>query len=179
MAGGPFLNILFFSGLMFAALTSLVSLIELATRFFQDFGMTRNRSLGFTVSVCLLLGAPSALSDTFFDNQDFVWGVGLIVSGLCLAIFVLRYGAVSFVTEFIHQKARKYGRLYRIAMILIVLEALLLLVWFLSQSGSTLALHCIGQWTAVLVLLFLFRNGLDKKMQTSTTPASMPSDEDH
>jgi len=178
MAGGHFLNILFFLGLMFAALTSLVSLIELATRFFQDFGLTRNRSLGFTITVCLLLGTPSALSDEYFNNQDFVWGVGLIVSGLCLAIFVLRYGALKFFVEFIGGKSRGFGRLFQCAMILVVLEAILLLVWFLYQDSGRLALHCLGQWALVVVLLFVFRNALDSRMLSSTTPASMPAAED-
>jgi len=178
MAGGYYLNIMFFLGLMFAALTSLVSLIELATRFFQDFGLTRNRSLGFTISVCLLLGTPSALSDQFFDNQDFVWGVGLIVSGLCLAIFVLRYGAVKFFRDFISEKSRGFGRLFQGAMILVVVEALVLLVWFLYQNGGSLAVHCLVQWSVVLVLLMLFRNSLDARMRSTTTPAAMPSQGD-
>lgn len=171
MAGGPMLNILFFLGLAFAALTSLVSLIELSTRFFQDFGMSRNRSLAFTITVCLVLGAPSALNDAFFDNQDFVWGVGLIVSGLWLALFVLRYGGVRFFVDFVRQRPGHeiLGRIFQGAMVLVVVEALVLLVWFLAQSGGTLALHCLGQWGVVVILLALFSKGLTSRMEAQTS----------
>ncbi|MEX2435986.1 MAG: sodium-dependent transporter, partial [Balneolaceae bacterium] len=81
MAGGKIFAILFFLGLTFAAFSSLISMIELATKVFVDMGITRKKA---TIAVCstgFLFGLPSAISLDVFANQDFVWGVGLMVSG--------------------------------------------------------------------------------------------------
>ena len=43
-----------------------------------------------------LAGIPSAISLEFLDNQDFVWGTGLIVSGLMVAVVVMRFGVSDF-----------------------------------------------------------------------------------
>lgn len=40
------------------------------------------------------MGLPSALSPAIFLNQDWVWGIGLTVSGGFFAFAALRIGAV-------------------------------------------------------------------------------------
>lgn len=97
--GGPILAILFFLGLSFAAFSSLISMIELASRVFVDLGLPRPKAVGAVCSVGFLLGLPSAVNLSFFSNQDFVWGVALMISGAFVATAVLRYGARRFRTE--------------------------------------------------------------------------------
>src|SRR5690606_13321082 len=102
MPAGSIFMVLFFVALLFAALTSLISMAELATRVLQDFGVPRGRAIAVIAGLGLLLGIPSALNQSVFANQDFVWGVGLMVSGLFFAIAVLRYGATKFRESFIN-----------------------------------------------------------------------------
>src|SRR5690606_21578901 len=92
MAFGKALAVLFFLALSFAALSSLISMIELASRALVDFGLPRPRAVATVAGVGFVLGVPSALDLDVFANQDFVWGVALIISGAFVAFTVARYG---------------------------------------------------------------------------------------
>lgn len=129
---------MFFLALFFAALTSLISMIELAARILIDRGMSRGRALLVVASVALVFGLPSALSTTILDNQDTVWGIGLMLSGLFFGFAVLRYGVDRFRREHVNSAGSDFtiGRWWSVAMGLVVLEALVLLVWWFSQSLS-------------------------------------------
>ena len=81
LPGAGILISLFFLALFFAALSSLIAMFELSTRFFMDFGLDRQKALFLTVGLTALLGLPSAFSLDFFNNQDWVWGLGLTLSG--------------------------------------------------------------------------------------------------
>ena len=85
-------GVAFFGALAFAAYTSLVAMVELITRNFSDYGIPRNRAI--LVSVCLIFigGIPSAISMPVFNNQDWVWGIGLLLSCLLYAIAAIKYG---------------------------------------------------------------------------------------
>src|SRR5690606_23481586 len=73
--GGRFFQALFFLALVFAAWTSLVAMIELASRILIDLGLDRTRAITLVGAAGLLFGIPSALKIGFFQNQDWVWGV--------------------------------------------------------------------------------------------------------
>jgi neurotransmitter:Na+ symporter, NSS family len=89
---GRIMAILFFLGLSFAGFSSLISMLELATRNLVDRGIGRKKAVMFVVSFVYLLGVPSAISLQVLSNQDFVWGLGLMVSGVFIAFFALRLG---------------------------------------------------------------------------------------
>ena len=59
-SGKP-LAVLFFLALSFAALSSLISMIELASRALVDFGLPRRRAVATVAGVGFVLGVPSAL----------------------------------------------------------------------------------------------------------------------
>ena len=68
--GGAFFLPMFFVALFFAALSSLIAMIELATRILIDGGMRRRqavRRVAVAVAVC---GIPSAVNLSLFENQD-------------------------------------------------------------------------------------------------------------
>ncbi|NIW37843.1 MAG: sodium-dependent transporter, partial [Gemmatimonadetes bacterium] len=92
MPGGRFFMALFFLALVFAAWTSLVAMIELASRVLMDLGMTRSHAITVVGLAGLGFGIPSALNMNIFANQDWVWGVGLMLSGFFFAFAVLKYG---------------------------------------------------------------------------------------
>ena len=164
---GQFFMAIFFLALVFAAWTSLVSMIELASRVLQDMGMSRGKAIAVVGISGLLCGVPSALNMAVFQNQDFVWGVGLMLSGFFFAVAVLRYGVTEWRETFIntgHSDVR-IGAWWDWAIRLVVVEAVVLIVWWFWQvKGEGLAAtlnpletfgigSTLAQWTVVLVVL--------------------------
>ena len=132
MPAGRFFMVLFFLALFFAAWTSLISMIELTTRVLEDGGVVRSRALLMVAVVGFAAGVPSALDRDVFNNQDFVWGVGLMISGLFFAITVLRYGVTRFRQTYINTEYSdiRIGAWWDWVIRLVVVEALVLIVWW-------------------------------------------------
>ena len=168
MSGGYVLNLLFFIGLASAALTSLVAMVELSVRFFVDFKISRKTALMITTGLCVVVGMPSALSDKIFDNQDSVWGIGLIVSGLFLAFMVLKAGVQNYCDDYLNPNAGiiKIGKWFKPLMILVIIEGVVLLGWWLVQSGSTLSMWCLVQWGIVIAILLAMSKKLNARMES-------------
>jgi len=173
---------LFFLALSFAATSSLISMIELTTRTFIDFGLTRKRAIIIVAVLGFLLGVPSALSSEFFANQDWVWGVGLILSGAFISFSIIKYGVDKFRTEKINGEGSeiKIGKWYNLVIgFLIPLQVIVLLVWWLVSSASwdpewwnpfhvENAGTCLFQW-AIIITLFLFLNKYISKKTLETS----------
>ena len=87
--GGGFVLPLFFVALSCAALSSLIAMIELATRVLMDGGMARAVAVRLVAVAAVVCGIPSAVSLAVFENQDWVWGLGLMISGLFVAVAVI------------------------------------------------------------------------------------------
>jgi NSS family neurotransmitter:Na+ symporter len=151
MPGGRFFMTLFFLALMFAAWSSLISMIELATRVLVDGGMSRKRALLLVAAAGFVLGVPSALSQAVFQNQDWVWGVGLMVSGLFFAIAVLRYGVTRFREELVNTAYSdiRIGAWWDWAIRLVVVQAVVLIVWWISQFGTEAPWGRYGIWNTL------------------------------
>jgi NSS family neurotransmitter:Na+ symporter len=133
---GRLLMVLFFLALSFAAFTSLIAMIELATRVLWDAGIPRQRAIRVVGIGGFLLGIPSALSLRFLHNQDFVWGVALMVSGLFFAVGVLTYGVRRFREQQLNHADSdiRVGRWWDVVIgVLVPLEALVLLGWWFWQ----------------------------------------------
>jgi neurotransmitter:Na+ symporter, NSS family len=160
------LMVIFFLALMFAAWTSLIAMIELATRVLVDAGVRRGRAVALVAGAGFLLGIPSALSRDVFLNQDWVWGVGLMVSGLFFAIAALRYGVTRFREELINGPGSdiRIGAWFDWVLRLVVVQALVLIVWWLYQVREEpfFGAESIGmiavQW-GVALALFVAVNG--------------------
>jgi neurotransmitter:Na+ symporter, NSS family len=164
---GSVLATLFFLGLSFAAFSSLISMIELATRTFVDFGIDRWSAIGGVCGFGFLLGVPSAVNLNVFANQDFVWGVGLLISGALVATAVIRYGVEEFRVDAIASVPgdRDPGKAWEILVgVLVPLQAVVLLGWWLYQSAAVYApetwynpfepfsvMTCLLQWGIALV----------------------------
>ncbi len=177
--GGP-LTALFFLALTFAAFTSLISMIELATRTLVDWGMPRPRAVVLVAGAGFLGGVPSAISLDVLGNQDFVWGVALMISGAFIAWLVWRYGASRLrdetATPSDWRLPSAWQPLIRWA---IPLQAGVLLVWwswqattpgFLGAGGRWYdpfnpysLMTCLVQWGAVLVTLFLLNHWMSRR----------------
>jgi NSS family neurotransmitter:Na+ symporter len=168
MAGGKLFAIGFFLALSFAALSSLLSMIELATRVLVDAGLQRTRAVAVVGVVGFLLGVPSALSADILGNQDFVWGVGLMISGAFVAFAVIRYGVQRFRREHVNTPGDwRPGRAWDVLIgVAVPVQAVVLLVWWMAQATTAAftaewwnplepysLMTCLVQWSVVLAIL--------------------------
>jgi NSS family neurotransmitter:Na+ symporter len=168
---------IFFLALFFAAITSLMSMVELSTRTLIDFGLKRRRAITIVAVAGFLLGIPSALSPVFFANQDWVWGVGLILSGAFIAFSIIRYGVDKFRREVINGMGSdvKIGKWYNaVIKYLIPLQVGVLISWWLISSAAwdpewwnpfhaENAGTCLFQWGIILVTFILLNKFLVRK----------------
>ncbi|NIR45676.1 MAG: sodium-dependent transporter [Gemmatimonadetes bacterium] len=190
MPGGRFFMALFFLALVFAAWTSLISMIELATRVLVDAGVARRRAIFWVGGVGFLAGVPSALSLEFLRNQDFVWGVGLMLSGFFFAFAVMKYGVRRFRLELINGPGADVhiGRWWEWAIGLCLVEAVVLIVWWFIQVRGTgwstaldpVSTYSIGtvllQWSVVLVAFLLLNRWLGGRSGARDGPPIEPND---
>ena len=136
MPGGRFFQALFFLSLVFAAWTSLVAMIEMASRVLMDLGLSRGRAISIIGTAGVLFGIPSALKLEVFQNQDWVWGVALMICGFFFAFAVLRFGVTKWRETFINQEGSDIhiGAWWDWAMRLVAVEAVVLTGWFLWSA---------------------------------------------
>lgn len=148
MPAGESLSILFFLALTLAAFSSFLPMIELLQRNLGDLGLTRKRAFVLVLVMFLVFGFPSAWSLDVFNNQDWVWGVGLILSGLFIAFAVVRHGAVRFKSEMVDVDSdmHLWNGYFRLAMWANIPMALFLIYWWLSQDYSADWLDADGRW---------------------------------
>jgi NSS family neurotransmitter:Na+ symporter len=169
---------LFFLALFFAAFTSLISMVELSARTLIDFGFKRYRAIIVVGILGFLLGIPSALDLQFLVNQDWVWGVGLILSGAFISFSIIRYGVDKFRTEIVNGYGSdvKIGKWYNFVIgILVPVQVIVLISWWLISSIGWDAewwnpFHAenfgtvIFQWTIILVLFFVLNKIMVNKV---------------
>ena len=179
MFGGGVLAVLFFLALAFAAFSSLISMIELATRVVVDFGVPRPKAVAMVGTLGFALGIPSAVNLNIFGNQDFVWGVALMISGAFVAFAVIRYGTGRFRREEVDDTRLdwKAGRGWELLIgTLVPLQAVILLVWWLYLSATVYApetwydptdyysvMTCLVQWGVVLLAFVLLNKWMVRR----------------
>ncbi|UCE74204.1 MAG: sodium-dependent transporter [Methanomassiliicoccales archaeon] len=183
MPGGVAVAGIFFLAMAFAAITSMISGMEITVRNFMDHGWSRNHSLKVTSTMMFVFGLPSALIivgggvPAFLKNQDHVWSFGLIVSGIFVFFAVWRYGINKFREEHINVEWNDLyiGRWWVYIMYLFPIQFMFLMLWFFSQS---IALHpdswwnpfepegfatIVLQWGLALAILIRLNDWINKK----------------
>jgi NSS family neurotransmitter:Na+ symporter len=171
--GGQFFLFIFFLALSIAAISSLISMIEMGTRNVMDFGLTRKKSIAIIGGGIFLFGLPSALDPTFFQNQDWVWSLGLLLSGLLFAASVIGYGVDRFRRELLDSEDNdiRLGRVFNIVVKYVIpIEFIALIAWWFTQailvydpgrwwdplrpfSVGT----CIAQWGILIMIMLVFQ----------------------
>ncbi|OZC02572.1 sodium-dependent transporter [Rubricoccus marinus] len=180
------LAVLFFLALAFAAVSSLLSMIELSTRVIVDFGIDRKKAVIGVGVVGFLIGVPSALSGDMFGNQDFVWGVALMLSGAFIALAVIRYGASRLREDIATPEDWKLPRLWDAWITYAIpAQAIVLLGWWLYLAATAYsenaldpfepysAATCLLQWGVALIGLYL-ANGWMLRRLARTEPDPAP-----
>ena len=175
---GRLLAIMFFIGLTFAGFTSLISMFELSTRLFVDMGFTRKKVIPVMLIVIYLAGIPSAMNLDFLSNQDYVWGIGLIISGVFIALFASKCGINILRNEFDSSGGDwipgKWWDL--IVRYFIPFAGILLILWWLFLSATLLApdqwynpfnpfsvMTCVFQWVIALVILVMLNKWMARR----------------
>ena len=176
---GSFFLALFFLALCFAAFSSLIAQLEMISRVFIDSGLSRKKAVTIVGIGCFLLGIPSALSIGFFNNQDWVWGLGLMVSGAFFIFLVLKVGPRKFSEEIIStsDKKIKLGRWFDyLVTFFLPLQLIALLLWFFWDSYSSdpgnwmkiFSATSVGtvlfQWAVAITVFIVFNKIIMKKM---------------
>jgi NSS family neurotransmitter:Na+ symporter len=131
--------ILFFLALTFAAVTSMISMIELAARNLMDAGLSRKKAVGAVGGAVAVFGLPSALSLEFFANQDWVWGVGLMLSGFFFALVARRFGIEKLRTEDLNGEGSDMhvGKVWNFILgVVVPVEAVILMIWWLWSAAK-------------------------------------------
>ena len=139
MPGGRLFLPMFFLSLSCAAISSLIAMLELPSRMLMDLGFSRTQAVPAVGSIAFILGLPSAWHMGVFKNQDWVWGIGLMVSGFLISLVVIKYGASKFRNQLINttQEKRPIGSWFIWAIsILVPIEFIAMISWWFYQSAT-------------------------------------------
>lgn len=141
LPGGPLVHstfaTLFFLAFFSAALSSLVSMIQVTMQTIKELGVRQHHALFITGLIALCFGTPSALNMHVFDNQDWVWGLGLILNGLFISFAIIKYGTNKFRKEIINYSPHDFnlGKFYNLVIsCLIPAQAIVLIGWYFYVS---------------------------------------------
>jgi NSS family neurotransmitter:Na+ symporter len=174
---GELFSPVFFLTLFIASISSLISMFELATKVLTDYGLSRKKAVIITGISSIIFGIPSALSLKFFNNQDWVWGIGLLLSGFFFIFFTLKMGIKNFIFLFLKEYyylLKKHLYLLRVFILVMIFEFLIMLTWWFFQSSNwypTTWWHpfkefslgtCFFQWGFLIILGFIVTNKILK-----------------
>ena len=172
---GEFLTV-FFLALFCAALSSLIAMIELGTRVLIDTGITRRTAVRLVGAATVVFGIPSAVSLAVFENQDWVWSLGLMVNGLFIAFAAIQYGVGRFRDEFVSTVSDRFWiRIFYgwVLKYLVPVEFVVMFSWWMYQAVTvydpdgwwnpirTYSVGtCLLQWGVALTLMFCLNRRL-------------------
>jgi len=180
---------LFFLALAMAGVSSLIAMMELTTRNVEDLGITRRRAVPLIVLVAFLAGIPSAYSLDFLANQDFVWGVGLLIGGLLAAIAMMKYGVERARRELDTDSDFRVGRWWSALIWIFPVVFVVLFGWWIQQTVTEFApddwwnplepfslATMVVQWVALVIVMYALNNWLSKQVTSGpmTTASTRP-----
>ena len=125
------------------------------------------------------MGTPSAINLTFFGNQDFVWGVALMISGAFIAFSINKYGVSAFRKDAVDvvESDWKAGRGWELLMKFVIpAQAIVLLGWWIWLSVTEYApdtwfnpldpysvMTMLAQWGIVITVFVLSNNWMVRR----------------
>jgi len=177
MTGGEIFIIIFFIALFIAALSSLISMLELAVRLLIDYRIPRKKAVLMVGSVTVLAAFPSAYSLKFFNNQDWVWGLGLLLSGLFFIFYIIRVKISDFRSDYLEYDGRNFifhTWFLRFNTTFMIIEFMVMFLWWFMQSLSWYPSNwwlpmneftigtCIMQWGILIAIGWIFSKKITK-----------------
>ena len=179
--GGYYMAIIFFLCLAFSAISSLISQVEVVVANFSTAGWNRKKAVLTTCIAAFLCGLPSAYSIHFLNNQDFVWGVALLISGMFMAIVIIKFGVEKLRSEHLNQAGSKTqtGKWYNVLIYVNPFIIAAIFIWLIYQSvisdpehwwnpfKSSSTSNMFFQWLLVLAVLIPANKWLSKYFNPS------------
>ncbi|KAH8853662.1 putative sodium-dependent transporter [Schistosoma japonicum] len=154
---GRVLCVLFFLCLVFAGVSSLLSLTQVHVLAMKEFNVPHRLAVGIALLASLIVGLPSAIKLEFLTNQDNTWGYGLIVSGLLFCLIVIIYGPNRYRRVLINDYGIDDCHLsviwVPIIAVLVPLQSITLLVWWIYESIKTDPNWYILTWDTISTTL--------------------------
>ncbi len=180
---GSVFSTIFFLSLSIAAMTSLIAMLELGTTNLIDAGISRKKAVTLIWILALLFGLPSANDMHIFENQDWVWGLGLLLNGFFFAIAIIHYTPKRFRQELINTEDNdiNIGAWYDIMMRFIIpVEFIVLVSWWFYQAITTYEPQAwwhpfrtfsvgtsIFQWSLIIIFFILINKNVVKRIKRS------------
>lgn len=169
MPGGSIIAVAFFLGLAFAGISSLLAMIEVGVSNLVTAGWERKKAAIYTAVAGFIAGVPSAYSINFLDNQDWVWGVALLISGIFTAWAIMKFGVEKVRTEHINHPGSVFhvGKWYNLCIYLSPVAIGIIFIWWFQQSIDWYGAAwwkpfevfstgtMIFQWVVVLIIFLL------------------------
>jgi neurotransmitter:Na+ symporter, NSS family len=192
MPGAIIIAPLFFLSLALAGITSLIAMFELGTTNLMNFGVERHRAAAYVGVAAFVFGIPSAVSITFLDNQDWVWGVALLISGLLTSLAIVKYGVDRARAEINATSDINVGRWWSVCIRLIPAVFLIIFSWAVYQSvtmypddwWNPLETFSTGtmvlQWAILFALVLSLNNFLARRVEAgpmTRAPSASPGGE--
>ena len=128
------------------------------------------------IAATWLLGIPAAISLNVLKNQDFVWGYALIISGVLIALAVMRYGARRLRIEELASDPNDWrlGRWWDLVMMgFIPAGGIGLVVWWLVMGAvpgrwynpldPSSVMNCLLQWAVALAVMLVIGRRLARR----------------
>lgn len=147
--GGAFMSVVFFMALTLAAFSSFLPMLELLKTNLVKLKLSNKTNLVIIFIVFVIFGFPSAYSLDWFSNQDWVWGLGLIVSGIFIAFGTAKYGALNFKRAFIDRDSDIHipDFFFKYTILVNIGVGLFIIYWWMSQGYSEYPwLDAVGNW---------------------------------
>lgn len=190
MPAGGILAALFFLTMSIAALSSILPMIEVGVRNVMDAGIDRDKATRIVIIGGFLLGIPSAYSLDLLNNQDFVWGIGLLVSGLFFAIALTKYGLEELRAKDINIPTSDFyvGKWWTVCIRLFPVLFVIILGWWIKQAISwypdnwwaPFELYSVGtiivQFVFVIIFSLLTQKYFAKKIGKGAMEATLQSE---
>ncbi len=174
---------LFFIAFWFAALTSLVTIHEVAMRPLKDFGLKTPHAALITGVLALVCGIPPALSGTWLDYYDTVWGivglsVGLVFIALIASFFTdaakVRRGLMDMdIKPFV-----RLGRWWDVLVRVNIVIPIIFFVWWIAYCewirGWDQGLHTFYTYPGMVILVvgglvmyYIVSKSIEKQVEKS------------
>ena len=186
MPGAVVLAPLFFLALALAGVSSLIAMFEMATTNLMNFGISRHRAAVTVGLAAFVFGIPSAIWIGFLDNQDWVWGVGLLISGLLTSLAIMKYGVERARAQINETSDLPIGKWWSMAIRLIPVVFLIIFGWWIYQSvvdhpetwWNPLETFSTGtmvvQWLALFVIVYALNGFFNRRIRSGPMTAVEP-----
>lgn len=137
MPGGAAFACLFWLALICASITSIIAMYSIVVQPLADAKVGKKKSIFIMAVVTIVIGIPSCWSIDFFNNQDFVVGMGMVIGAFFSCVALRKYGAEKVRTNLLNHSntGMRIGRRFNWgATIICPLLAVVMFAWWCVLS---------------------------------------------